>query len=175
MRLIIVLLILFIAGLIAWFIFHDRNLRSGVKALEKGQYDEAITCFDDSIADDKNVAECWRGKGMAYYEKKDYKKAAKCLRTALDEGGTEDAQICNLIALSLINQGKYKSSIKWLESGLTQSDASEELIQEMRYQLVLVYEKTGQWELARENAESYTSDYPDDQKMIREYRFLQTR
>ncbi len=175
LRLIIFLLIVFIAGLIVWSVLHDRDLRSGVSALKKGQYEEAVLCFDNSIADGKNIAESWRGKGMAYYEMKEYKKAVRSFKKALDEGGTADAQLCNLMAISLINQGKYKAALKWLQDGLSQTDASDELIMEMRYQQILCYEKTGQWDLAKENAESYTSDYPDDQKMKREYRFLQTR
>ncbi|MBQ4361912.1 MAG: tetratricopeptide repeat protein [Lachnospiraceae bacterium] len=175
LRLIVFALIAFIIGLVVWFVLHDRDLRSGISALKKEQYEEAIMCFDDSIAEDKNVAECWRGKGMAYYEMKDYKKAVRCFKTALEEGGKIDAQFCNLVALSYINQKKYKPALRWLQEGLAQTDASDELIMEMRYQQVLCYEKTAQWDLARENAESYTSDYPDDQKMIREYRFLQTR
>ena len=61
LRLIVFALIAFIIGLVVWFVLHDRDLRSGISALKKEQYEEAIMCFDDSIAEDKNVAECWRG------------------------------------------------------------------------------------------------------------------
>ncbi|MBQ1395175.1 MAG: hypothetical protein IIY86_03285, partial [Lachnospiraceae bacterium] len=48
LRLIVILLILLIAGLILWFIWHDRDLRSGVNALKKERYEDAIACFDAS-------------------------------------------------------------------------------------------------------------------------------
>ena len=175
LRLIIFLLIVFIVGLIAWFILHDRNLRSGVTALKQEKYDEAITCFDDSIAEDKNVAEAWRGKGIAYFEQKKYKEAAEAFETSSEEGGIEDAQFCNLLALSYMHMGKDEDAIIYLEKGLSESDASEELIQQMRFQLIHAYENTAQWDEAKENAESYMTDYPDDQKMSREYEFLKTR
>ena len=175
LRLIIVLLILFIVGLAAWFIWHDRNLRSGVSALKKERYEEAVTCFDDSIKAGKNVSESYRGKGVALYELKQYPEAAEALQASLDEGGEADGQICNLIALSLINQEKYEESIPWLEQGISDDKAAEDLIREMRYQLVFAYEKTAQWDLAKESAESYLDDYPDDDEMTRENQFLQTR
>ncbi len=175
LRLIVLLLIVFIAGLIIWFIWHDRDLRSGVSALKKERYDEAITCFDDSIKAGKNVAESYRGKGMAFFEQKEYKEAEEAFTTSLDEGGKADAQICNLIGLSLKGQEKYAESIEWFEKGLSDNSASSALVQEMRYQLVLAYEKTAQWDLAKESAEKYLSDYPEDDEMTREFQFLQTR
>ena len=175
LRLIVVFLILFIAGLILWFIWHDRDLRSGVSALKKERYEEAISCFDDSIKAGKNVSESYRGKGAALFELGKYPEAEEALRTSLDEGGDADGQICNLIALSMIEQKKYEQSIEWLQKGIKDESASDELIQQMRYQLVLAYEKTADWVTAEETAEAYLSDYPEDDQMTREYQFLQNR
>ena len=175
MRLIVILLVLFIAGLILWFIWHDRDLRSGVNALKKERYEDAIACFDSSIAKGKDEAEAYRGKGIALYELEKYEEASNALESALDKGTNPDAQICNLLALSYIGQEKYQESIVWLEKGIADESGSRELKQEMRYQLVFAYEKTSQWDKAKECAQQYLADFPDDQKMTREYQFLQTR
>lgn len=175
LRLIVILLILFIAGLILWFIWHDRDLRSGVNALKKERYEDAIACFDSSIAKGKDEAEAYRGKGVALYELEKYEEAANALESSLDKGSDPDAQICNLLALSYIGQEKYQESIAWLEKGIADESGSRELKQEMRYQLVFAYEKTSQWDKAKECAQQYLADFPDDQKMTREYQFLQTR
>ena len=175
LRLIIVLLIAFIIGLIVWFAMHDRDLRSGVNALKKGQYDKAITCFDASIKKGENVAESYRGKGLALYEQKQYKDAGELLIKSVDKGAEPTAQICNLIALCFMEQEKYEQSIEWFREGLSSSDASDDLVKQMRYQTVICYEKTAQWDEAKESAKSYLSDYPEDDKMAREYKFLETR
>ena len=46
---------------------------------------------------------------------------------------------------------------------------------QMRYQTVICYEKTAQWEQAKECAQEYIADYPEDDKMDREYKFLESR
>ena len=175
LRLIIFLLIAFIIGLIVWFAMHDRDLRSGVNALKKGQYDKAIACFDESIAKGKNVAECYRGKGIALYEQKQYKEAGELLIKSVDKGAEPTAQICNLIALCFMEQKEYEQSIDWFREGLSSSDVSDDLVKQMRYQTIICYEKTAQWDEAKESAKAYLSDYPEDDKMAREYKFLETR
>lgn len=175
LRIVIVLLLAFIIGLIVWFAMHDRNLRSGVTALKKGQYDKAITCFDTSIKAGEDVAESYRGKGMALYEQEKYKEAAEALITSIDKGAKQTGQVCNLIALSYMKQDEYKEAAEWFDKGIKDKNTSGELNRQMRSQQILCYEKSGQWEEAKESAQSYLSDYPEDEKMTREYMFLQTR
>jgi tetratricopeptide (TPR) repeat protein len=143
--------------------------------LKKERYEDAIACFDSSIEKGKDEAEAYRGKGVALYELEKYEEAANALESSLDKGSDPDAQICNLLALSYIGQEKYQESIAWLEKGIADESGSRELKQEMRYQLVFAYEKTSQWDKAKECAQQYLADFPDDQKMTREYQFLQTR
>ncbi len=175
LKLIIVLLILAIAGLLVWVVFHDRDLRSGVSALKRQKYEEAITCFDASIESGENIAESYRGKGIALFELGKYKEASEALIKSVDKGAAPNAQTSNMIAQSLIEQGDYAGSIEWLKDGLSHDDASSKLTRQMRYHLVVAYEKGAQWDLALENAQSYMADYPDDQDMKRELKFLETR
>lgn len=45
----------------------------------------------------------------------------------------------------------------------------------MRFNAVVCYEKALDWANAKEKAAEYLEDYPDDEEMIREAEFLQTR
>ena len=175
LRIIIVLLLAFIIGMIVWFALHDRDVRSGVNALKKGNYDEAISCFDTSIAAGEDVAESHRGKGLAYYEQKKYKEAAEELITSVDKGAEPTAQVCSLIVNCLMQQEQYEESLEWLQKGLEAEGLSYEMKKQMRYQTIICYEKTAQWEQAKECAQEYIADYPEDDKMDREYKFLESR
>ena len=49
------------------------------------------------------------------------------------------------------------------------------MIQEMRYNEVVCYEKLADWENAKQNASEYLIEYPEDTAMEREAEFLETR
>ena len=52
---------------------------------------------------------------------------------------------------------------------------SAEMIQEMRYNEVVCYEKLADWENAKQKASEYLIEYPEDTAMEREAEFLETR
>ena len=49
------------------------------------------------------------------------------------------------------------------------------MIREMKYNEILCYEKLADWENARQKAEEYLSEYPDDEAVQKEAEFLETR
>jgi tetratricopeptide (TPR) repeat protein len=51
--------------------FHNRGVAYGLK----GDYDRAITDFDDAIALDSNLTGAFANRGHAYAAKKDYDRA----------------------------------------------------------------------------------------------------
>ena len=121
------------------------------------------------------MAESYRGKGLALYEKKEYEDAAEMLIRSVDKGAEATPQVCNIIALCLMEEQQYEQSLDWFKEGIASGDASDELIRQIRYQAIICYEKTAQWEEAKKSAKSYMTDYPDDDKMAREYKFLESR
>ena len=50
---------------------------------------------------------------------------------------------------------------------------SAEMIQEMRYNEVVCYEKLADWENAKQKASEYLIEYPEDTAMEREAEFLE--
>ena len=47
--------------------------------------------------------------------------------------------------------------------------------QEMRFNEIAAYEKTGDYESARTKLKEYVEDYPDDERAAKEAEFLETR
>ena len=58
---------------------------------------------------------------------------------------------------------------------LEDEDNSEEMEQEIRYNIIAAYEQTGDWESVKVKLEEYLEDYPDDEDAKKEAEFLETR
>ena len=52
---------------------------------------------------------------------------------------------------------------------------SEELDQEMKFNLIVALEQSGDWENAKAKVAEYVSEYPDDASVLKEQQFLETR
>lgn len=75
--------------------------REGTKALENGQYEEALEQFQKaSESEDKEkAAEGFRGQGIAYYEMEDYTSALDAFQKAVDNGAEQTVQLYNLMGI----------------------------------------------------------------------------
>ena len=72
--------------------------KSGVDALEKGEYEEALADFQQMTEKGGNdAAEGYRGLGMTYYEMEDYENALEAFRNAADNGAEQTIQMYNLM------------------------------------------------------------------------------
>lgn len=63
----------------------DQLYTEGVKQLEAGQYEAAITSFQKGVETKKRLAENYRGLGIAYYNTGDYASAVTVLKQSLEE------------------------------------------------------------------------------------------
>ena len=157
--------------------------KSGVDALEKGEYDEALADFQEMTESGGNdVAEGYRGLGMTYYEMEDYENALEAFRNAADNGAEQSIQMYNLMGVCAMQTEDYASALEYIQSGLALTGTSdgadkadEKLVQEMKYNEIICYEKLADWESARQKAEEYLSEYPDDEAVQKEAEFLKTR
>lgn len=162
--------------------------KEGAAALEEGNYEEALTQFQKAAeSDDRETsAEGYRGLGMAYYESGEYGKALEAFRQAVDLGAAETAQLYHLMASCGMqtweDEEDYMDVLGYIQTGLAlaetddDEEASEEdMIREMKYNEVVCYEKLADWENARQKAEAYLSEYPNDEAMQKEEQFLETR
>lgn len=54
-------------------------------------------------------------------------------------------------------------------------DCSEKMLQEMKFNEIMVYEKLGDWKNAKIKVNEYLEQYPDNAKVKKEAEFLETR
>ena len=72
--------------------------------------------------------------------------------------------------------GQYDAASEAFEDlSITSKDSTPEMIQEMRFNMVVAYEKLKDWESARTKLAEYIADYPDDEQAQKESTFLETR
>ena len=126
---------------------------------------------------------------MAYYELKEYDKVLESMQKALDDGVQRTAELYNIMGVSAMQQEDYESALKYFDEGISYAQSKDavnaskskkevdysDLIQEMRYNQVVCYEKQENWEEAKNAANEYIADYPNDEDIEKEVEFLETR
>ena len=156
------------------------SAKSGVEALEAGDYKEAQAQFEKLTEekDKKKSAEGYRGLAMTYYEQEEYSSALDAFKKAVDTGVVQTTQIYNLMGVCAMKTEDYEAALEYIQAGLAMAETgkdSAEMIQEMRYNEVVCYEKLADWENAKQKASEYLIEYPEDTAMEREAEFLETR
>ena len=147
----------------------------GVEYLETGEYDQAVEQFEQAIEKNKNTGDAWRGIGIAKWEQKDYKGARNAFRKALDNNAEKTGTIYNLIGNCDLKLGKAKEALNYYNLGLEQDDVSKKMKKEMKYNIIVAYEKMEDWESAEVKLEEYLESYPNDKAAKKEAEFLETR
>ena len=64
---------------------------------------------------------------------------------------------------------------KYYEKALDHSDCSDDMKQEIQFNVIVCYEKLEDWDNAKVKLEDYVTAYPDDEKAAKEAEFLKTR
>lgn len=79
----------------------------------------------------------------------------------------------SIISDCMIKAGDYSAALE-LNQNMRETAGKSEL-QDLLFDEIVMYEKIGDYSTAREKAESYVSEYPDDAQGQKEYQFLLTR
>ena len=151
------------------------NIKEGVLLLEDAKYEDAIAIFEQDIEKERNLDEAYRGIGIAYFELGEYEKSADSFEAALEYGAEETATLCGLLGACYMNMEEYEKALDVYTNALAKKDLTKELKQEMEFNLIAIYEYTGNWEAAKEQIEQYVEDYPEDTRVDKEADFLETR
>lgn len=149
--------------------------REGVESLQAGDYDAAIEQLTQAIDKERNVGDSYRGIGIAYWEKGDYSSAVQAFESALENDAEETGTIYNLLGACKMQLEDYQGAIEYYEKGATEEDSTEDMIREMRFNVIVSYEKMKDWDTARVKLDEYIQAYPDDEQAQKEIDFLKTR
>lgn len=155
-----------------------RNLsEEGVELLGQEKYEQAADKFQEAIKEEKNLQDAYRGLGMAKWEMAEYEAARDAFLSALDNGAKKTAAIYNFLGNCEMQLDNPKGALNYYRLGLgtDSEEVSEELIQEMKFNEIAAYEKTGDFESAKAKLKEYIKAYPDDEKAVKEAEFLETR
>ena len=151
------------------------SMKNGVELLEAGKYDAAVEVFQKDIKKKRNLDEAYRGLGIAYFELEDYEAAVEAFELALEHETKETAVFCSFLGASYLETEDYDKALDVYERGLTCKDLTEELEQEIQLNMIVVYERMGNWDAAKKQMDKYVKKYPNDSRVEKEAEFLETR
>lgn len=194
------------------------HMKLAAEALESGGYERAAEEFRIFIGEqesaegqgpenkgrrDLNIAQAYRGIGMARFEQGRYAESMEAFEAALERGGENTPALCRFIGICLAKQEKYDEALKYFDEGLklpapdakaaegvepqgaqgSQGEKVEKSIEEKHREVrrdlmwfkIDCLEKLYDWKGAYKAAEEYLEEYPDDAEVMKEAEFLSTR
>lgn len=150
-------------------------IKEGTEALKAEDFEQAQQLFTEAVEKDKNLKEAHAGLGICYWEAADYENALKELENAIEAGAEGNAPMYNMMGVSALKTEDFKKAVEYFQSGLEQEEMSEELRQEMSFNLIPAYEGTKDYEQAAQSLDQYLEKYPDDEKALKEKEFFDTQ
>ncbi len=109
--------------------------------------------------------------GQTYEKLGDMNKASVVYQTYLS-ANEPDAAIYNSLGICLMNQERYAEAVTAFESGIAMG--ASDYLQELRFNMIVANEYTGNFEQAKTMMQEYLQTYPDDAKAKKENEFLKT-
>ena len=138
----------------------------------KGDSDKALECFNKALENEYTEANYYLG--MHAMAQKDYTSANQYLLAYLEAGGGENSGMAyNQLAGCAMEQGDFAEAVGYLEEGKLLNDSNSQLL--IWKNLVVAYEKQGEFKKARKTAKEYLTLCPQDEEMQKELEFIKTR
>lgn len=153
----------------------ENPLETGLEYLQNGQYEEAEAKFQEAIDADILPGDAYRGIGIIHWEQEDYEEARDAFASALENGAEKTATLYNFLGTCELRLDNAKSAVNYYNIGIGCEDASEELVQEMKYNTIVAYEQLEEWDTVRVKVKAYMEAYPDDEQMAKEAEFFETQ
>jgi len=159
----------------------------GTEEMLAGNLAQALRLFEEAIETQQYEELAWRGIGLIRFYLSDYESSALALQTALDLGGEETPIIYHIIGSVAMRRQDYQTAIEAFSRGVAVGETrqaeefldevakTDVVMQEMRFNLVVLYQRLRAWEMAREYANIYLIHYPDCELMRKEAEFLESR
>jgi hypothetical protein len=90
----------------------QNSFKEGVALYEKGDYRQALTAFDKSIALDPTIAEVWNNRGLSFIQTEQYQEALRSIDKALSiNPNYENAKKARKIVLDLIEDPQNADTV----------------------------------------------------------------
>ena len=137
----------------------------------QGDYETALAEFNDGFAN--GFQEAYYYIGEIYRIKKDYPKAIYYYETYMGAGKPATSEVYNQIGTCLIKTGQYEEALNYLEQGIAYHQAG--VIQTLKRNEIIAYERLGKFDVADEKLADYISQYPKDETVIKESKFIESR
>ena len=158
----------------------------GMEEMLAGNFSEALLLFEEAIETQQYEELAWRGIGLIRFRLLEFEEAALALQTALDLGGEETPIIYHIIGSVAMRRQDYETAIEAFTKGIAVGEQRQALglaeemeaaivMQEMRFNLVVLYQGLREWEIARDYARAYLVHHPDCELMRKEAEFLESR
>lgn len=183
---------------------YDRAIEIYEAYLEQDMEADGTKYLEAALTTEAKDAEDYCDRGRVYYYMEDYANAQKELIEASNKGNTEalmylgmvyqaqndisnarsmyqdyisgadsPAKGYNGLALCDIAEGNYADALTNISNGLPAATTEE--MQDLLYNEMVVYEKQLDFATALQKAREYLEIFPEDEKVEREMKFLQTR
>lgn len=147
---------------------------------DRFQYAKVKYYLKDPKAEELLKASAAEGSTLSYFylgelsrENGDYAGALENYKAYLDNNNFVNSAIYNQMSVCSMEVGDYDGALEYIEKGMLVS--TPEQAKTLRHNEVAVYEKRQDYEGAYEKAAEFLKDYPDDERMKREFEFLDTR
>ncbi len=110
--------------------------------------------------------------GYVYEQQGDYETAIQNYNSYKEKVGLTFGEYTT-VAECMLKAGKYEAALE-LNQYMRESAGKSEL-QDLKFEEIVIYEKSGDYSTARNKAEAYVMEYPEDAEGQKEYQFLLTR
>lgn len=131
------------------------------------KYEEAVEQLTTAIEKGDMEANLYLAK--AYEAQGETEKANACI-DAYIEKNAESSVAYNQYGCKQMREGNYEEAVDYFRQGLELEEVTNE--RELRSNLIVAYEYSGDFESAKTEMEAYIADYPTDEAALREYQFL---
>ena len=146
------------------------------------QYERAIAeaAQDGTFAEANQViAYAWRGIGFVYFSTGDFIRAEEALLQALNLGSIQTPVIQNLLGICAMKQMDFALALERFEEGLQLPSIHHADYQDIRHEMlhnrIVCLENLLDFRAAKEAAQELLALFPEDELILRELEFLQTR
>lgn len=134
------------------------------------EYEEAIQIYDVLISDAPKDPVAYVMKAYCFSRLEDYEQAVSVYKQGYEK--TKDSEFLYYLANLYVTMEEYDLALETIE-GFREGD--EEVVKNLAFLEIVVYEKQLDYETAYEKATAYCETYPEDEMGIKERDFLKSR